>query len=61
MAGMAVAMNAARDADVRYRTAHAGQPITRDELRSALRIAGPKATELRRRLVAETTEPKEVS
>jgi hypothetical protein len=49
-------MAAARAADAKYRAAHDGRPITRDELRTALRIAGPKATELRRRLVAESTE-----
>jgi hypothetical protein len=49
-------LNAAREADAKYRAAHDGRPITRDELRSALRIAGPKATDLRRRLAAENTE-----
>jgi MFS family permease len=49
-------LNAAREADAKYRAAHDGRPITRDELRSTLRIAGPKATELRRRLAAENTE-----
>jgi hypothetical protein len=48
---------AARTADAEYRAAHDGRPITRDELRAALRIAGPKATELRRRLAAEPAEP----
>lgn len=48
-------LKAAREADARYRATHDGRPITRDGLRSALRIAGPKATELRRRLAAETT------
>ncbi|MFG1610747.1 DUF2637 domain-containing protein [Actinoplanes sp. NPDC049265] len=52
-------LKAAREADVKYRTAHRGQPITRDALREALRIAGPKATELRRRLASESTERKE--
>jgi len=52
-------IQAAREADTRYRAAHEGRPITRDALRSALRIAGPKATELRRRLAAETTEREE--
>jgi len=46
-------MAAARAADARYRAEHDGRPITRDALRSALHIAGPKATELRRRLAAE--------
>lgn len=50
-------MAAARAADAKYREAHDGRPITRDALRSALRIAGPKATELRRRLTAEKTTP----
>jgi hypothetical protein len=49
-------LNAARRADAKYRATHDGRPITRDELRLALRIAGPKATELRRRLAAEHTE-----
>jgi hypothetical protein len=40
---------AARAADARHRAAH-GRPITRDALRAALRIAGPRATELRRLL-----------
>ena len=40
-------MAAARTADARYRATHDGRPITRDALRTALRIAGPKATELR--------------
>lgn len=44
---------AAREADARYRAAHEGRPITRDALRVALRVAGPKATELRRHLAAE--------
>lgn len=52
-------MEAARQADARYRAAHDGRPITRDALRSALRIAGPKATEIRRHLAAETTDRKE--
>ena len=52
-------LKAAREADARYRAAHDGRPITRDELRSALRIAGPKATELRRQLAAENTDRKE--
>lgn len=52
-------LKAAREADARYRAAHRGQPITRDALREALHIAGPKATELRRRLAADSTERKE--
>ncbi|MEV6847219.1 DUF2637 domain-containing protein [Actinoplanes sp. NPDC051411] len=47
-------LDAARDADARHRAAHNGRPISRDGLRSALRIAGPKASELRRRLTTET-------
>ncbi|HET8662625.1 MAG TPA: DUF2637 domain-containing protein [Micromonosporaceae bacterium] len=47
-------MAAARAADEKYRAAH-GRPITRDELRTVLRIAGPRATELRRRLTTEPT------
>jgi hypothetical protein len=50
-------MTAARVADTKYRAAHDGRPITRDELRIALRIAGPKATELRRRLANESAAP----
>ncbi|NMO57820.1 DUF2637 domain-containing protein [Actinoplanes sp. TBRC 11911] len=49
-------LDAAREADARHREAHDGRPISRDGLRAALRIAGPKATELRRRLAAESTE-----
>lgn len=44
---------AAREADAAYRAAHNGRPITRDALRVALSIAGPRATELRRQLAAE--------
>lgn len=43
---------AAQEADVRHRAEHGGRPITRDALRVDLRIAGPRATELRRRLAA---------
>ena len=50
------AMAAAREADAKYRAAHNGRPITRDALRVALSIAGPRATELRRQLAAESTE-----
>lgn len=49
-------MTAAREADSKYRAANNGRPITRDALRVALSIAGPRATELRRQLVAERTE-----
>jgi hypothetical protein len=49
-------LEAARKADAEHRAAHDGRPISRDGLRSALRIAGPKATELRRQLVAEKTD-----
>ena len=52
-------LKAAREADTQYRAAHRGRPITRDALREALHIAGPKATELRRRLAAESTDRKE--
>src|SRR5262249_5134492 len=38
---------AARTADAEYREAH-GKPITRDALRTALRVSTPRATELRR-------------
>jgi hypothetical protein len=44
---------AAREADAAYRDAHAGRQITRDELRTVLKISGSKATELRRLLAAE--------
>ncbi|MCU7727701.1 DUF2637 domain-containing protein [Actinoplanes sp. KI2] len=49
-------LNAAREVDARHRAKHGGRPISRDGLRAALRIAGPKATELRRRLAAESTK-----
>lgn len=42
-------MEAARFADAQYRQMH-GRPITRDALRTSLRISTPKATELRRQL-----------
>jgi hypothetical protein len=54
-------LTAARKADAQHRAANNGRPISRDGLRSALRIAGPKATELRRRLAAENTNRKEAS
>ncbi|MFC7535535.1 DUF2637 domain-containing protein [Actinoplanes sp. GCM10030250] len=54
-------LDAAREADARHRATHDGRPISRDGLRSALHIAGPKATELRRRLTAETTDRKEAA
>ncbi|HEV2640231.1 MAG TPA: DUF2637 domain-containing protein [Actinocrinis sp.] len=44
---------AAREADAKYRADHNNRPITRDALRAALKIAGPRATELRRQLAAE--------
>jgi hypothetical protein len=49
-------IQAARSADARYRAGHDGHPITRDALRAALRVAGPRATELRRRLAAESAD-----
>jgi hypothetical protein len=49
-------MTAARTADEQYRAAQNGRPITRDALRTALRVSGAKATELRRRLAAEMTD-----
>ncbi len=49
-------MAAAREADEAYRAAHDGRPITRDALRVALSIAGPRATELRRQLAAESAQ-----
>ena len=48
-------MTAARDAATRYRHDH-GRPITRDALRVALRISGPRATELRR-ILAQPAGP----
>ncbi|MFG2085428.1 DUF2637 domain-containing protein [Spirillospora sp. NPDC048824] len=44
-------MEAARFADAQYRQMH-GRPITRDALRTSLRISTPRATELRRQLNA---------
>jgi hypothetical protein len=52
-------LTAAREADARHRAAHDGRPISRDGLRSALRIAGPMATELRRRLALEAADTTE--
>ncbi len=49
-------IDAARRADQAYRAANDDRPITRDALRVALGIAGPRATELRRRLAAENAE-----
>jgi hypothetical protein len=46
-------MNAARTADRRHREKY-GRPITRDALRVALKISGPRATELRRSLAGTT-------
>ncbi|WP_433386094.1 hypothetical protein ACQPZX_05310 [Actinoplanes sp. CA-142083] len=57
----AALLKAAQEADARHRAEHDGRPISRDGLRLALRIAGPKATELRRRLAAESTDRKEAS
>jgi hypothetical protein len=48
---------AARAADAHYRANHNGRPISRDALRTALRIAGPRATELRRLLATPTADP----
>jgi len=45
---------AARHADTRHRAEH-GKPITRDALRTALRVSGSRATELRR-LLADNAE-----
>ncbi|MBL7255946.1 DUF2637 domain-containing protein [Paractinoplanes lichenicola] len=50
-------LQAARKADSMHRAEHDGRPISRDGLRSALHIAGPKATELRRRLADEAATP----
>lgn len=46
-------LTAARAANAQHREANNGRPISRDALRAALRISGPRATELRRRLAAE--------
>jgi len=55
-------MAAARRADADYRATHDGRPITRDGLRAALHIAGTRATELRRQLIAErATDRKEAT
>ncbi|MFI5911579.1 DUF2637 domain-containing protein [Dactylosporangium sp. NPDC051541] len=51
-------LTAARAADAEHRATHNGRPITRDALRAALRISGPKATALRRTLAAEREEAK---
>jgi hypothetical protein len=45
-------LTAAREADTRHRAEH-GRPITRDALRRALRISGPRASALRRELAAD--------
>jgi hypothetical protein len=50
---------AAREADAAYRAAHAGRPITRDGLRTVLKISGDKATELRRWLATQTDQGQE--
>ncbi|MBR7836973.1 DUF2637 domain-containing protein [Actinospica durhamensis] len=50
---------AAREADTAHRAAHAGRPITRDGLRTVLKISGDKATELRRWLAAEDSSGSE--
>jgi hypothetical protein len=49
-------LGAAHEADLRHRQAHDGKPITRDELRRALRVGGDKATVLLRQLRAEPAE-----
>ncbi|HEY0692934.1 MAG TPA: DUF2637 domain-containing protein [Kribbella sp.] len=46
-------MNAARAADRRHKEKY-GRPITRDALRIALKISGPRATELRRHLAGNS-------
>lgn len=46
---------AARAADAAYRDENNGKPITRDELRAALRISAQRATALRRYLREEPT------
>lgn len=46
---------AAKAADARYREANDGRPITRDALRTALRISNARATELRHHLIEKGT------
>ncbi|MET7420498.1 DUF2637 domain-containing protein [Dactylosporangium sp. NPDC005555] len=48
---------AARDADAQHRAANNGRPITRDALRTTLRISGPRATALRRQLADASQAP----
>jgi hypothetical protein len=48
---------AAKVADARYRDTHDGRPITRDALRAALSISGPRATELRRKISTKASVP----
>ncbi|GAA4618422.1 hypothetical protein GCM10023195_82790 [Actinoallomurus liliacearum] len=48
-------IHAARAADVRHREANDGRPITRDALRTTLRVSNARATELRRQLIEKGT------
>lgn len=51
-------INAARAADARHREANDGRPITRDALRTELRVSNGRATQLRRHLTA-SAQPEE--
>lgn len=51
-----VLLAAARAADAEYRAAHDGKPISRDELRRALRIGSGRATAVLRRLRTDSPE-----
>jgi hypothetical protein len=46
---------AARTADAQHRQANAGRPITRDALRTTLRVSNARATQLRKHLIQEGT------
>jgi hypothetical protein len=46
---------AARTADARHREANGGRPITRDALRTTLRVSNARATQLRQQLTQEGT------
>ncbi|MCO5968261.1 DUF2637 domain-containing protein [Actinoallomurus soli] len=48
-------IHAARAADARHREVNDGRPITRDALRTTLRVSNARATELRRQLIEKGT------
>jgi hypothetical protein len=48
-------LTAARTADARHREANGGRPITRDALRTTLRVSNARATQLRHKLTQEGT------